>query len=105
MNPTSIHRRATWSATAALVTALTALWSAAAGAQEATDRAQALYENHCQFCHADWAYTHEGRKVTTLKDLRLRVDGWSAHAGLHWSAEEIDAVTRYLDERFYHLTQ
>jgi len=67
------------------------------------DRGQALYENHCRFCHEDWAHTREHRQVTSLADLRARVAAWSVHAGLDWGKGEIDAVTDYLNRHFYRI--
>jgi len=67
------------------------------------DRGRALYENHCQTCHEDWAHTGGNRKVATLDGLRARVASWSVHSGLNWGTEEISAVTRYLNRRFYQL--
>ena len=69
------------------------------------DRAGALYENHCQSCHEDWAHTRDNRKVTTLDGLRARVASWSVHSGLNWGTEEISAVTSYLNRRFYQLAR
>lgn len=80
------------------------LTSLQVGAQD-FDPGRALYENHCQQCHAGWVHTREGRKVTRLDDLHARVGAWSVHAGLHWTSEEIDAVTRYVNRRFYQLTE
>ena len=71
----------------------------------AFDRGQALYQNHCQECHEDWAHTRDGRTVTSLAGLHARVASWSAHAGLNWREDEIDDVTRYLNRRFYQLTK
>lgn len=65
------------------------------------DRGQALYENHCQYCHESWAHEREGRKVSSKTGLRQMVEAWSIHASLDWSDEEIDAVTNYLDQNFY----
>ena len=67
------------------------------------DRGRALYENHCQSCHEDWAHTRGNRKVSTLDGLRARVASWSVHSGLNWGTEEISAVTGYLNRRFYQL--
>ncbi|MGB5202404.1 MAG: cytochrome c [Sedimenticolaceae bacterium] len=77
--------------------------SMSAPAAEGFDRARALYENHCRSCHESWAHTRDGRVVDSLDELRMRVASWSLHTGLDWTAEEIDAVTRYLDRRFYGL--
>lgn len=67
------------------------------------DLGRALYENHCQSCHEDWAHTRNNRKVATLDGLRARVTSWSIHSGLDWGTEEISAVTGYLNRRFYRL--
>ena len=80
------------------------LFAAAAVAAEKFDRGRALYELHCQACHENWAHTRDGRLVDTLDGLRARVASWSVHSGLQWSHEEIEAVTRYLNRRFYQLT-
>ncbi len=75
---------------------------APATAQEFS-RGQGLYENHCQSCHESWAHTREGRKVTSMNELRRRVAAWSTHAGLGWSDEEIGDVADYLARTFYDL--
>jgi mono/diheme cytochrome c family protein len=69
------------------------------------DPGRALYEHHCASCHADWVHTREARKVTTLHELRARVAAWSVHAGLQWTTDEVDEVTRYINRRFYQLTE
>jgi mono/diheme cytochrome c family protein len=70
------------------------------------DRGKALYEEHCQHCHEDWEHSREeSAGVASLDGLRARVAAWSMHSGLGWSAEEIDEVTSYLNQRFYRLTK
>ncbi len=83
---------------------LLAAGSMSARAAEDFDRARALYENHCRSCHESWAHTRDGRAVDSLDGLRMRVASWSLHTGLGWTTEEINAVTRYLDRRFYQFT-
>ncbi len=67
------------------------------------ERGQALYENHCRFCHESWAHTRGGSRVTSVSSLRQRVAAWSTHSGLGWGSEEIDDVTDYLNRHFYKL--
>lgn len=67
------------------------------------ERGQALYENHCRFCHESWAHTRGGSRVTSMTSLRQRVAAWSTHSGLGWGKEEIDDVTDYLNRHFYKL--
>ena len=82
---------------------LLALCLSAPGFAADFDRGRALYENHCQACHEDWAHTRGNRQVATLDGLRTRVTSWSVHSGLNWGTEEISAVTGYLNRRFYQL--
>jgi hypothetical protein len=89
----------------AMVGSIGLLGLASPAAAQDIDRAQLLYENHCQLCHEDWAHTREQRRVKTIDGLRRQVSSWSAHAGLSWSREDIEQVTRYLNERFYKLTE
>jgi mono/diheme cytochrome c family protein len=68
---------------------------------EEFSRGQALYENHCQSCHTDWAHTRSERKVTSMGELHRRVAAWSIHSGLDWSDEDIGDVADYLEQNFY----
>jgi len=69
------------------------------------DRGQALYENHCQFCHEDRVHTRKNRLVTSSDSLRAWVTSWSVHAGLNWGGQEVEDVTRYLNRRFYQFNE
>lgn len=76
--------------------------STAVFAQEMS-RGQALYENQCRSCHESWAHERKGRSVvTTREDLQRRVAAWATHSGLDWTGAEIDDVTDYLDQAYYH---
>ena len=68
------------------------------------DRGQALYENHCQFCHESWVHNRPKSNINSITELQRRVSGWSIHSGLNWSNEEILDVTDYLSRHFYKLT-
>jgi mono/diheme cytochrome c family protein len=77
-----------------------------AATAEEFDQGKTLYEEHCQHCHEDWEHgREESAGVGSLDALRGRVAAWSMHSGLGWSAEEVDAVTAYLNRRFYHLAK
>lgn len=80
---------------------LVAVMLAAPASSQDFSRGQALYEHHCQSCHADWAHSRAGRKVEDINELRRRVASWSVHAGLDWHDEEIGDVAGYLDRAFY----
>jgi mono/diheme cytochrome c family protein len=64
-------------------------------------RGQALYENHCRFCHESWTHEQVGSRITSIHALRQRVEAWSIHSGLGWGNKEIDDVTDYLNRHFY----
>ena len=82
------------------------LWLSGPASAAEFDRGQALYERHCQSCHEDWEHRREpGAGVASLDGLRARVSAWSMHSGLGWSAEEIDDVAGYLNQRFYKLAK
>ena len=77
----------------------------ASGASAEVDRGQALYENHCKFCHEDRVHTRKNRLVGSPESLRAWVTSWSVHAGLNWDAQDIEDVARYLDQRFYQFAE
>lgn len=68
-------------------------------------RGQALYDNHCKFCHETWVHERDGRHINSLAELRQRVAAWSVHSGLEWTDQEIDDVTDYLSRNFYRIKQ
>ena len=84
---------------AELVLAL-ALSPAAAAAADAA-RGKILYETRCGACHESSVYQRGARKAKTFAALRSQVLRWSAQVGGAWSADEIDDVTLYLNQRFY----
>lgn len=83
----------------ALAAATLASIPAAAGADE--ERGRELYENHCQACHESWVHTRSTRKVTSLVELKQRIQSWSIHSDLDWTSSEIGDVSEYLGTRFY----
>ena len=84
-----------------LTLAAGAMFICAPSAWAEFDPGQALYENHCQFCHEDKVHTRKNSLVTSLDSLQAWVASWSVHAGLNWGSQEITEVTRYLNQRFY----
>jgi mono/diheme cytochrome c family protein len=81
----------------ALSLAVPALAQAAADAE----RGKLLYETRCSACHASSVHKREARKAKSFTALRAQVLRWSAEGGGAWSADEIDAVTQYLNRRYY----
>lgn len=64
-------------------------------------RGRLLYEARCTACHDTSVHQRSSRKATTLAGLRMQVVRWNAELGSGWSADEIDDVTSFLNERYY----
>ena len=76
-----------------------------ANAQSDADssRGALLYEAHCGGCHTAQAHWREKRLVRDWQSLTREVSRWQANENLQWSADDIDAVARYLDRVYYRL--
>lgn len=66
-----------------------------------TSQGRALYESRCDVCHDKSVHNRAARKSRNLGEVRQWVSRWNSELGGAWKDEEIDAVTRYLNERFY----
>ena len=66
-------------------------------------RGQMLYENHCLSCHESQMHIRANTKVKQLSQLRYFVLIRSSELKLQWADDERDAVTKYLNERYYKL--
>ena len=71
----------------------------AAGADAA--RGQALYESRCVGCHTKSVHQREARRATSFEGLLAQVARWNATLGGDWTAEDIEDVAVYLNQRFY----
>ena len=69
---------------------------------QAADRGQALYEMGCDACHDKSVHQRSARHAASLEEIRNYVTRWSAALGTGWRDEEIDQVTDYLNQRYYH---
>ena len=83
-------------ALAPLLAAPLALQAADAG------KGKDLLENNCTSCHSDAVYTRENRRITTLDGLNKQVRRCELSLGLKWFDEDINAVTAYLNNNYYH---
>ncbi len=97
--PDASARRAPRAAAAAALA--TALAVPAAVAQPALERGRALYETRCVACHERSVHQRASRKAADFGALRREVERWSTNIGGEWRAEELDAVTVFLNDRFY----
>ncbi len=67
-----------------------------------SDNGKALHNENCVRCHDDSMYTREDRKTKSYSLLRERVAQCEIMTELIWFEEEVDDVTAYLNESFYH---
>lgn len=66
-----------------------------------TSEGRALYESRCDACHDKSVHNRAARKSRNIDEVRRWVERWNAELGGAWKDPEIDAVTRYLNQRFY----
>lgn len=64
-------------------------------------RGQALYEARCGGCHERSVHQRTARIARDYAGVRAAVERWSRETGAAWRADEIDAVTRHLNGRYY----
>jgi len=86
----------------AFMLSLAALLFASAAASADSGRGKLLYENQCSGCHESTVHIRDDHKARSITDIRAAVLRWSETQKLNWGPAEIDDVTEYLDESFYH---
>jgi mono/diheme cytochrome c family protein len=87
----------------AAIASLALGFSVLSGAQAAAgaERGKTVYETRCIACHESSVHDRKARKAASFAALRAQVLRWSAEVGGVWSADEIDDVTLYLNQRYY----
>ena len=63
---------------------------------------KALHDEHCLRCHTESQYTRTDSIINDYQQLRERISQCELTAELTWFDEEIDDVTAYLNDAFYH---
>jgi hypothetical protein len=93
-------------ANAVLIAILTAVLSVAASSAFAQSpeigRGRALYEIRCGLCHDRSVHQRNARAAKSFAEIRAAVARWDRELGAAWRGDEVDAVTRYLNDRYYH---
>lgn len=64
-------------------------------------RGKSLYETKCHACHDRSVHNRSARKAKTYGGIRKEVTRWDGALGGGWGKEDIDDVTRYLNETYY----
>lgn len=66
------------------------------------ENGKTLHNENCLRCHNESQYTRADRIVNNFDELRTRISDCELSAELTWFDEEIDDVTAYLNDAFYH---
>lgn len=66
-------------------------------------RGRMLYEHHCIACHNTQMHWRDRKLATDWPSLKALVRRWQAAAQLNWSEDDIDDVTRFLNDAIYRL--
>jgi cytochrome c-type biogenesis protein CcmH/NrfF len=65
-------------------------------------RGRALYELRCDQCHDQSVHQRTSRKAKNFSEVRASVVRWDRQqGGSAWRDDEVDLVTRYLNNRYY----
>lgn len=64
-------------------------------------RGQLLYSNHCVECHTVQMHWRTRRLARDWDTLKAQVTRWQGQARLDWNEEDIEAVTRHLNDTIY----
>jgi hypothetical protein len=79
-----------------------ALPAAAQPPAEPHTQARALHTKYCVQCHQSEVYTRANRRMKDLNALRNQVQRCDQNIGLRWFDDDINAVTQYLNDQYYH---
>ena len=61
-----------------------------------------MYEAYCTACHDAQVHWREHKLAADWPSLVAQVRRWQGTTGLQWSEQDIEAVARYLNDRYYH---
>ncbi|MFM9925237.1 hypothetical protein VLK31_19760 [Variovorax sp. H27-G14] len=110
MNPHSRFRRTGALAMATLLGALAPVLAVRAqtpmqtplqAPAQSQGRGELLYSTHCVTCHTTEMHWRDKKAATDWSSLMFQVRRWQDASGLGWNESDIQAVSRYLNERFY----
>jgi len=84
-----------------VIAAAAALFAAAANAGD-SDRGELLYNARCVGCHDTSVHNRAARKALTIGGIKAQVRRWNAFLEGAWGEREVNDVTTYLNELYYH---
>lgn len=65
-------------------------------------RGQALYEIRCIECHDVSVHGRRNQAAKNYEEIRGWVKRWNGTLGGLWDTDDIEEVSAYLNERYYH---
>ena len=68
-------------------------------------RGELLYSTHCIACHTTQVHWRDKKQATDWDSLEKQVRRWQAAGMLQWNEDDINEVTRHLNDSYYHFTQ
>ena len=66
------------------------------------ENGKALHDANCLRCHQESMYTRKNSIIHNYQELRERISQCELSAELTWFDDEVDDVTAYLNDAFYH---
>ena len=78
---------------------------ALADPSDSPSRGELLYSTHCIACHTAQVHWRDQKQATDWDTLEKQVRRWQAADMLQWSEDDINEVTRYLNDSYYHFTR
>ena len=64
-------------------------------------RGELLYLTYCHSCHTEQLHWRDKQVATNWTSLVVEVRRWQANGNLDWSADDVEAVVRYLNDHYY----
>jgi hypothetical protein len=64
-------------------------------------RGEMLYRNHCIECHNQQIHWRDARIAKDLNGIEREVQRWQDAIGVHWTSDEVNEVSRYLNRTYY----
>ena len=68
-------------------------------------RGELLYSTHCIACHTTQVHWRDKKQATNWDTLEKQVRRWQAAGMLQWNEDDINEVTRHLNDSYYHFTR
>jgi hypothetical protein len=65
-------------------------------------RGELIYATYCVYCHTTQVHWRDGRLAIDWTSLRHQVRRWQDYVGLGLGEDDVDAVARYLNGRYYY---